>query len=134
MTVFKPAKKLSEYLLKKVILEQASSNFVKLGQFIGLHQYHLLENQDGKFLYEYGVGVNNYDFTLTENDAFEKLSDVISELKKAKFHLLWLPISRGLDHCTADIHGNVIIRTIEFYEAAIDEILKRYDVMVEAVA
>ncbi len=131
MTVLKPAKVLSHHLKPKIVLEIASSAFLKLGETAGLHQHHLIENSDGLFVYEYGVAVERLEFKLTADEAFSKLANVVSDLNKVKFHLLWLPVSRGLDHCTADIHGNVIVRTIEYYEPRTDEMLTRYDILVE---
>lgn len=135
MTILKPSRKLFEYLRPKAVIERASfDQFAKLGGVSGeAHQYHLLSNGENKFVLEYGPGVENLVFSLTENEAFEKLAAAIGDYKKVRFHLLWLP-GRGVLHCSADVHDDVAMRVIEYYEMRIDEVLTRYDVLVEVVA
>jgi hypothetical protein len=138
--VIKPAEKLTNVLRTRVVLERASSEQLKLGGcavmngiVAKLHQFHLIGNSENKFVLEYGVAHYDFKFELSEDEAFDKLADKLGEFGKVQFHLLWLPVSRGLEYCTAHIHDNVIMRVIEFYEIRSDEILTRYDILVSAI-
>lgn len=134
MTVLKPARKLFEYLRPKAVLKKAHlSHFSKLGDPVGSHRYHLVGNEQGKFVAEYGVALENMEFTLTENEAFEKLAAFIAAHKKVRLHLLWLA-NRGVLNCAVDIYHDVVMRVIEYYEIRSDEVLTRYDVLVEVLA
>jgi hypothetical protein len=131
--IIKPAEKLSNILKTKVVLERASTTPLKLGTFDNLHQFHLVSNSENKFVVEYGVIHDNFEFTLSEDEAFAKLAGKLGELKKIQFHLLWLPVAMGIDYCSAHIHGNVVMRVVEYYAVQTDEILTRYDVLVQAI-
>jgi hypothetical protein len=132
--VIKPAKRLEEILVTKVVMDRANSKLLELGKIPNVTQLRLCENSEGKFQLEYGPSRENLEFVLSEQEAFDKLAEAISEFRRVRFHALLMPVSRGIDHCSLDLHGNVLVRVIEYYEITIDESLTRYDVLVEKIA
>lgn len=131
MSVVKPAKKLSLLLQSRMILETASTTSGLKFNGADVKQFHLIADSHNMFLCGYGPAVDLDNFTLMEDQAFEKLAGELGQLKKIKFHLPVLPVSRGVEHCSADLYRDVAIRVIEYYEIRIDEVLTRYDVLVQ---
>lgn len=52
--------------------------------------------------------------------------------KNIKFNLLIIP-AKTVQYVRLDFFNNIIIRIIEYYEIRIDEILTRYDILIEKV-
>ena len=132
MTIIKPAKELALLLQTKVIIERANTEFVlKLN---GTNkQLYLVSNDKNMFKSGYGPLINDNDFNLTQKEAFDYLCDKIKKLDRIRFHLLFLPITPSVDHVSVDINSNVIMRIIEYYDIMTDEILTRYDILIEKV-
>lgn len=131
----KPAKELAILLQSRVMLEVANSK--EIAMINGNNdQFNIVANQKNQFLLNRGpaMSIDHWDFSLTQDQAFKALADAIqSHGDRIKFHLLRLPVTKSIEHCMLDINGNVLIRAIEYYEIRIDEILTRYDVLVEKV-
>jgi hypothetical protein len=131
--ILKPAKELAILLQTKVMIERANSEFITKHDGHLFKQFNIIANNKNMFALNCGPTAG-YEFTLTQDDAFKALAEVIKKHgDRIKFHLLALPVGKTVDHVTLDINDNVIIRAIDFYEIRIDEILTRYDVIIEKV-
>ena len=134
MIISKPAKELAVLLQTKVMLERVDTEpgFKQNGDTI--RQLNIVSNNKNQFVINYGVGADNYEFGLTQDQAFEALASAIQKHgDRIKFHALLMPARAGLEHCVMDLNSDVIMRAIEYYDVRIDEILIRYDVLVEKV-
>lgn len=127
-----PAQKLRVLLDDKVDLVDPGAGFLRLGEIAGCLQLYLIENQHHKFASGYGAGYNEFNFTLSEDEAFQNLAAVIANLKKVKFHLLWFP-TKGIEYVATDIYAKVVVRTAEYHHSEADEIFTRYDVLVQTL-
>lgn len=99
-------------------------------------QFHLIKNSNNKYLLNYGPAAeeNNLNFILTEVEAFKNLAAVVNNFENCKiqFHNLVLPIGPAYK-ASKDFNDKVFIRIIEYYNVYIDEILTRYDILIEKV-
>lgn len=131
-----PARELSILLQTKVMLEAPNIDNDIKHDGNKFKQFNIVSNSKNQFLLNIGPALDEYNFSLTQDEAFKALSEVIQNCgDRLKFNILRLPIPRnsGLEHCAVDLHENVIIRIIDYYEIRIDEILTRYDVLIEKV-
>lgn len=131
MMIMKPAAKLFALLKPPASWEQRS-------ELIGgmrcdgkrYFQFNIVSDESGKFLSGSGPGIDFDGFILTEDEAFGALAGQVRKLDDPIFHLPMLPL-RGVDHVMVDIHQGVVIRVVDCYEPRIDQVLTRYDILVE---
>jgi hypothetical protein len=103
--------------------------------FTQLHLLSIEEKPDEeRFLFGYGAAINStLDFILTKEDAFSMLAHAIKiGKKKVKFHALVVPIGSGIV-ASAERNKNIFMRILKYYEVRIDQIITRYDIMIEKV-
>lgn len=132
----KPSKELSTLLQTRIMIERANSECVTKQDGVIFKQFYLLSDKSNAFTdFKSSYGdIISYDFKLTAKEAFHNLAEAIKAYAaRIRFHMLELPIAGSVDHVIADISSNVIVRMIEYYEIRSDEILTRYDVLVEKV-
>lgn len=134
MLLSKPSKELAIRLQTKVMLERANTEYVVKHDGFLFKQFLIIANNKNQFVLNYGPGIENYEFNLTQDEAFEGLAKaVMSHGDRIRFNALAMPVRGGIDHYLMDLNSDVIVRVIEYYEIKIDEILTRYDVLVEKV-
>lgn len=130
----KPAKELSLLLQTKIILERPIVDMLARHDVDIIKQFNLISNKKNIFLLNIGPVIDDYNFCLNQDEAFKALAESVKSFAdRIRFHLPYLPISRGVEHCSADISNDVVMRIIEYYEIRIDEILTRYDVLIEKI-
>jgi hypothetical protein len=130
----KPAKELAQLLQTKIILEvpDMSMRIRHDGQIT--KQLNLVANNKNTFLLNIGPAIDDYNFCLTQDEAFKALAEQVKLFgDRIKFNLLVIPYTRGVEYCCSDVYEKVTIRTIEYYEIRIDEILTRYDILISKV-
>lgn len=132
----RPAKELAVLLQNKVMLERAyTENLSKINGSNTRKQLVIISNEKDMFAFSYGPAIGyDLEFTLTRNEAFNNLAEAIkSHGDRIQFLLLQVPINKSFDNVTVDVNNNVIIRIVEYYEVVLDEILTRYDVLIEKI-
>lgn len=131
--MLKPAKELAILLQTKVMLDRANTEYSVKQDGSVFKQLNIIANSKNIFAINFGPAAG-YDFTLTQDEAFKALAEAIKNHgDRLRFHLLALPVNAGLEHLSVDINSNVIMRVIEAYEIRIDEIVTRYDILIEKV-
>lgn len=137
MLIQKPSKELAMLLQTKVMLERANTEIITRIDGNLIAQFNIISNSKNQFLLNYGPAISGYDdweFSLTQDQAFSALAEVIkAHGDRIKFNLLMLPPGKQVEHSLIDLNNDVLIRVIEYYEIRLDEILTRYDVIVEKV-
>ena len=92
-------------------------------------QFYIKSNSKDLF----STTFDTYDFTVSKEDAFKNLAISIKTFSQIiKFNLMVLPPKTVLS-ASLNIIENIIIRIIEYYDIQCDEILTRYDVLIEKV-
>lgn len=130
----KPAKELAILLQTKIMLERVNTEPGMKSDGSNIKQFCLLANKQNEFAINYGAVVENLDFSLTQTEAFKNLTNAIQKHgDRIKFHALTMPARAGLEHCVMDLNSDVIMRIIEYYEIRTDEILTRYDILIEKI-
>jgi hypothetical protein len=134
MMIEKPAKELAQLLQTKIILETPDMSMQIRHDGYVTKQLNLIANNKNIFLLNIGPAINDYNFSLTQDEAFKALAEQIKLFgDRIKFNLLVIPYTRGIEYCRSDVYEKVTVRTIEYYEIKIDEILTRYDVLISKV-
>lgn len=126
------AKKLSDLLNNVQLINPELELVGKIG-FPNSIQLHLIEcKSKGKFLFEYGA-TTSLDFILSKDEAFGNMSNALIILNcKLKFHRMTLP-NHSSYKVSEEIFEKVYVRLIEYYEIRLDEILTRYDILIEKI-
>ena len=130
----KPAKELAQLLQTKIILETPDMSMQIRHDGYTTKQLNLISDNKNAFLLNVGPAIDDYNFSLTQDEAFKALAEQVKLFGNIiKFNLLVIPYTRGIEYCRSDVYEKVTVRTIEYYEMRIDEILTRYDILISKV-
>jgi len=123
--LIKPAWLLHSKLCDCVIDEPELGNSYRLDET--RKQKYLISNSKDLF----SSNIDDLIFDISADAAFDLLAHEIKKYSRIiKFNLMIIP-KNGIEYCRLDFYKKVVIRSVEYYEIRIDEILTRYDVLIE---
>lgn len=132
----KIARNLSELLNGRVKLATANNEIVMRFGGKGNEQFQLssIDGKGEKWSVDKGpaISIIDLDYKLKFKEALKELANKIIEFGKNKtirFNLLVMPLS-SVEVCRTEICENIIVRYIEAYIPATDNIGFRYDILV----
>lgn len=125
--IVNPAKLLHENLKEIVINRPDYENIFRMGD--DRKQLYIKSNSKDLF----STTFDTYDFNISKEIAFAGLAATIKNFHQSvRFNLMVLP-PKAVISASINVVENTIIRIIEYYDVQCDEILTRYDVLVEKV-
>lgn len=125
--IIKPAKELLNKLINIHIADANVSDLTRLDE--NKKQFYILFNSKDLF----SSNRENLIFDISPEVAFCYLASEIKNFSLAvKFNLMIIP-PKAVINSSLNIVDNVIVRSLEYYEIRIDEILTRYDILIEKV-
>ena len=124
--MLKPAKLLNDHLYGLCVIDKPDlTSLHRLDD--NRKQKYLISNKDNLF----SSNIDDLIFNVSAEDAFKNLAQtVIIHHHFIKFNLMVVPI-KAVEYTRLDFFNNVIVRVIEYYEIRIDEMLTRYDILIE---
>ena len=125
--IINPASLLHENLKEIVISRPDYENIYKMSDH--RKQFYIKSNNKDLF----STTFDTYDFTVSKEDAFKNLAASIKSFGQSlRFSLMILPPKSVLS-ASLNVVENTVIRIIEYYDIYCDEILTRYDILIEKV-
>ncbi len=124
-----PGKLLQDYL-NGIHLVKPDFEFKKLGE-PETKQLYIKSNSKNLFSNKF----DDYNFIVSPEDAFHTLAEEIKNFSSdgnIKFNFLIVPF-KAVEFVNINIFNEIIIRCISYYDVHIDDILTRYDVLIEKV-
>lgn len=125
--IINPAKLLHENLKEIVISRPDYDVISRMSEY--KKQLYIKSNSKDMF----STTFEDYEFIVSKEDAFKGLATAIKDFNQSiKFNMMVLPPKTVLS-ASLNVVEDTIIRIIEYYDIHVDEILTRYDVLVEKV-
>ena len=125
--IINPANLLHENLKNVVIDTFDYENIFRMSD--NRKQLYIKSNSKDLF----STSFDSYDFIVSKEDAFAGLAKAIKDFgMHVKFNLMVLP-AKTVISASLNVVEKTVIRIIEYYDIASDEILTRYDVLIEKV-
>lgn len=125
--IINPAKLLHENLKEIIVNRPNYENIYRMGD--NRKQLYIKSNSKDLF----STTFEDYDFSLTKEAAFAGLASAIKMFSQSvKFNIMILP-PKTVISASLNVVEDTIIRIIEYYDIYCDEILTRYDILIEKV-